>query len=375
MRCTGALRIAVALACAVAAWAHFGLATAADGNAVPRQASARRIVAEALVSNADELDLAKIEAAYHAALRAQPDYLPALLGLGMVREAQRDLRDAQKWLRLAQAKSKSGPVADAIRRDLNVLDGALQAASSPADRKEQQYLVQVERARIYGAIGQSGLAAKSAQYALDISEWRRWEGYAVGAQAALSVGRFEDALTLYRAAAMRAPEPQRRSLAGAIAGLSMPRQFTFGMPVGEANSRMLGPLSDVAWQSILRASEYPSNDVRYLRNQLAKFQNLPFVEIYEDCTNVKGALLVVLFNQERLFRVVMVFPSGCAKHQRYVATIADQLGLSLQQSSDGVNYFRHRVDDLIFAGVAGKNYSWIGWEDGRVGLKSVLTPW
>lgn len=172
-------------------------------------ATVRQIVRDAIAAFAADNEIGKAKAAYERALQLQPGYLPALVGLAMMLEAEGDsIKAKQVFLEITQ-KTKPGALADFATREIAVLDARIKASATPEDRKNLDYKELIDSARMYLSLGQAQVAAERARAARALDD-TRWEAYAISGQIAISLNLKSDARRLYQAARKRTNEAHLR---------------------------------------------------------------------------------------------------------------------------------------------------------------------
>ena len=166
--------------------------------------------AQTLVLQAMNKDLSNKEKAqlYLQALKIQLNYVPALLGLAMVRENEGYFDMAVKNLHLARSFLKDGFLADAIDEEMIALN-KLKNKKNSKTQLIDVYGDMINKARIYLVANQISEAVHLLNEAR-IKDGKRWEAYILAGQIAYATNHQDDAKVLVNAGLMRIKDPDLR---------------------------------------------------------------------------------------------------------------------------------------------------------------------
>lgn len=181
----------------------------------PDVTEARRIVREAMRAGGGS---SLLKVAYREALNAAPDYLPALIGLGMLAEADGDWPAARNYFEWASMISVRGAVMTIATEEARALRRRQDGEAEPESMQHTEYDDAVTQARLLLAAGDARAAVGQVERALAIDA-ARWEAYAVAGQIAIALDRMPQARRWFGEAHQRAHGPVRDRLARVMAGL------------------------------------------------------------------------------------------------------------------------------------------------------------
>jgi Caspase domain len=175
----------------------------------PDEPAARRTISEAMRANVGPLDR---RTAYRTALRVSPDHLPALIGMGMLAEADANWLLAINYFERVALVAKAGSLATTAAEEVRLLRRRLEAEVNPKLLRRLEYDAAIAQARLLLAMsdmpGSLGMVERA--LALDAS---RWESYAVAGMIAITLDRMQDARQWLREAYARAPSAEREHIA------------------------------------------------------------------------------------------------------------------------------------------------------------------
>jgi len=186
-----------------------GQARSAAGVTMPDTPAARRVMSEAMRTNAGSQEL---KVAYRTALRLAPDHLPALVGLGMQAEAESNWLTAINYFERVALMAKAGALATAAAEEARLLRRRLEAEAEPKMLRRLEYDEAIAQARLLLAMSDIAGSVGRVERALALDA-SRWESYAVAGEIAITLDRLQDAKRWLREAHDRAPATVRERIA------------------------------------------------------------------------------------------------------------------------------------------------------------------
>ena len=124
--------------------------------------------------------------------------------------------------------------------------------------------------------------------------------------------------------------------------------FLFGSTPDFINKQLIKPFSNVAWNTLPVATEFTSQDVRYLKKPLSDFSGLPYQDdLYQSCST-DGSYIAFLFTKDGLFDVSIRFAKGCSAKNSLVTNIANRYNITINKLASGDVGFKYN-GNIIFS--------------------------